>query len=611
MGEKLSRYINTNLRVDGTIEYSDGAGGFININLALGTYKIVADLTARDAIPSGDRMEGLRVLTLDKKETWVLFGGITNTDWYLVGFELNKESTSVDLEFYIDEIGGDDFTGDGSIGTPWATLDYALRVIPSNLVAGNITLICAAGDYHITDSMLEIISYFNLNNTLTILGSVTLVRDDFTATAAVPDGNPFKRLSTVTWSSENQYMGYCARYDNYAPDYSWGPILAHGLNDLSGSIVPDGFWIGAIYSYDTNIIFDSNKGFKALFGSSSLVFQRVNITFGIVDNVKIKQLGATALKFSESVINVPLNKVIAIDGNVDISKSLVLSNNTNKYSLNITRTNAAQFVKGGICNVSPATSSTAAIKLANVSMDICQIYIYGFAYGIEAQRQVTLAAKYGHWPVVFENCGAAFKLTASGFNYQFGEWYGVNRLFLYACNYLASLSGATDDICLNLDSPGRLNGDEPLEGWFVPVTGGLWQGNPTLLTAMRSKPFHYIDSYRRVSITYPGLYPENSLPDPYTLLNGGSDNIIVGDTAQNKVIFMNYTIYRGTDIETGSLILTNKNDTYINRQGTSNDDAGIIFTKNINGTEIRLGWQDVLATGDDSQLELSINRQMI
>lgn len=46
---------------------------------------VAADNTARDAIASGVRFEGLLVYVTSTKKMWQLQGGITNSDWYEAG----------------------------------------------------------------------------------------------------------------------------------------------------------------------------------------------------------------------------------------------------------------------------------------------------------------------------------------------------------------------------------------------------------------------------------------------------------------------------------------------------------------------------------------------
>ena len=48
-------------------------------------YKLtVADITARDAITTTERFEGLFCYVISTKENWQLQGGITNSDWVLM-----------------------------------------------------------------------------------------------------------------------------------------------------------------------------------------------------------------------------------------------------------------------------------------------------------------------------------------------------------------------------------------------------------------------------------------------------------------------------------------------------------------------------------------------
>jgi len=53
----------------------------------------VADLTARDAIPSGTRWEGMIVYVEDDTVHYTLKGGITNTDWAIVGGDALPDQT--------------------------------------------------------------------------------------------------------------------------------------------------------------------------------------------------------------------------------------------------------------------------------------------------------------------------------------------------------------------------------------------------------------------------------------------------------------------------------------------------------------------------------------
>lgn len=63
-----------------------------------GGFRVVADATARDAIDTNARVEGMVVRTVDDNKLWSLGAGLTNSDWTLASFVQGSEP--IDLEFY-------------------------------------------------------------------------------------------------------------------------------------------------------------------------------------------------------------------------------------------------------------------------------------------------------------------------------------------------------------------------------------------------------------------------------------------------------------------------------------------------------------------------------
>lgn len=58
-----------------------GSNFTVNTALPLDDRQQVADLTARDAISSARRWEGMKVYVLSEEKTYTLVAGITNSDW--------------------------------------------------------------------------------------------------------------------------------------------------------------------------------------------------------------------------------------------------------------------------------------------------------------------------------------------------------------------------------------------------------------------------------------------------------------------------------------------------------------------------------------------------
>lgn len=65
---------------------NDAPAPIARTNEILGSAKLVADLTARDAIPAHNRQEGMQAYVISSDTFFQLKGGILNTDWVLQDF---------------------------------------------------------------------------------------------------------------------------------------------------------------------------------------------------------------------------------------------------------------------------------------------------------------------------------------------------------------------------------------------------------------------------------------------------------------------------------------------------------------------------------------------
>ena len=95
-----------------------------------------------------------------------------------------------------------------------------------------------------------------------------------------------------------------------------------------------------------------------------------------------------------------------------------------------------------------------------------------------------------------------------------------------------------------------------------------------------------------------------------TLPDGGTSSSVVGDITLHAAVKIDYTLIRGTIVETGYLRLTNIADTAIYRRDENPTlvDAGISFTKSIVGDDITLGYTDTLVNGDDTEIKLVLTQ---
>lgn len=580
-------------------------------------YIVVANQTERNAIPFEDRKEGLLVVCIDTYGKYQLRDGITNSDWVYVGVYINKTEATENVIYYLNSIIGSDEDGDGSTINPWATINYSLTQTPSILTAGNLTLVCqAGGTYYIDGITQDLLAEYLINKQLVLQGEMYILRDDFTAKIADPNGNPYKKISTVTWSSDNEYIGYIVRHDNYAPDYEYSPMFPHNTTNVSTSLNAEGFWAGAIMGIESTLIFSDQKAFKQLVGSSIFKIEYFIVNPGITNkNLAIDNLSAVRLQFENCVINTPNNKSLKLANNIMLYKCIVITSNTDKDAIIIEETNKVQFSHVSIYNSNPADNSWNSIYIKKSDITFDKVYIYGFAYAIDYRRGSNLSIRYGHYPNIFENIGCVFRITTSNSIFDLGEWYGTNKIYIYDCNYLWALQGGTDRLYFVFPE-NRLVGDSiPNIQAFVPTTGGAWQGNPTLLTSLRNKPISYIDPLRQVSFYYKELYPEIEINQSKILTDNTTTDIIIGDTTQNKAIKINYQLERSTGARQGIIeILYHESALTINENNFDNgiievQDPALIFSTLFSTDKIIL--RAILnSSGNDADITYSIKRQM-
>jgi hypothetical protein len=95
-----------------------------------------------------------------------------------------------------------------------------------------------------------------------------------------------------------------------------------------------------------------------------------------------------------------------------------------------------------------------------------------------------------------------------------------------------------------------------------------------------------------------------------TLTNNSSGNIVIGSVLTDKCFFIEYELTRDGLAQIGQMKLTNMNDVYLSHNSEF-EDLGFVFTKNLNGNEIRIGWNDDVTTGTNGVLSLLIKKLLI
>jgi len=145
----------------------DAVGTWFELSAAsLGAFRVVADLTARDALPTAERQLGMRVYVRSTDEVYTLTGGLADTDWAepteSAGTRRLLNAAPLGADLYVDPAGGDDEDGDGTVGSPYATVLRAIRDI--GLVNDDAVTI------HITGGTAALPTPLDLLNNVTLCG---------------------------------------------------------------------------------------------------------------------------------------------------------------------------------------------------------------------------------------------------------------------------------------------------------------------------------------------------------------------------------------------------------------------------------------------------------
>jgi hypothetical protein len=90
---------------------------------------IVNSITDRNAIPAADRTDGDAVYVTELGQMFHLRGGITNADWA----GPSDWRTTANTNLYVNSGTGNDATGTGAVGAPYATITRAYKDVPSRI----------------------------------------------------------------------------------------------------------------------------------------------------------------------------------------------------------------------------------------------------------------------------------------------------------------------------------------------------------------------------------------------------------------------------------------------------------------------------------------------
>lgn len=199
----------TDLQVEGTIT----ATSFILLAIGGGqeipnqNYRIFDNIAGRDALPVGERVDGLLAHVKSPYSWYQLVGGIDNINW--VELNISRILAGGTLEFYLNGTGSDT-TGDGTVGNPYRQPLRAAQDVPKILSNTDIYFYFGAGANYVFDeafkSELGKTAYSACN--IFFIGTPEIVEAGVSMTEAVANKMLYNANKVGVTLTENQWRGY-------------------------------------------------------------------------------------------------------------------------------------------------------------------------------------------------------------------------------------------------------------------------------------------------------------------------------------------------------------------------------------------------------------------
>ena len=218
-----------------------------------GGWRQAADDAARDAIPASFRAEGMYVYVIATDMTYRLGAGLGNGDWTLASGGsgggitgdhpiLGNPSTTTELADFLDSnyrpviptatssytvyvtLAGNDTTGDGSIGAPYATIQRATQAVAAlNSGASTATVSLGAGSFDLPGVMEANFTNFqgttSVEDVLTVDAVIVSDNSDAIVIDVTSTGGPYaadelrSRLQIWTSGTSSGNEGWTYRND--------------------------------------------------------------------------------------------------------------------------------------------------------------------------------------------------------------------------------------------------------------------------------------------------------------------------------------------------------------------------------------------------------------
>ncbi|HLP86816.1 MAG TPA: hypothetical protein VK153_03005 [Candidatus Paceibacterota bacterium] len=520
--------------------------------------------------------------------------GEDNNTWGTVlneylSVEHNEDGTqkllteSVSRTIYVSAT-GDDTTGDGSELLPYLTIGKALSTIKKEIIAGvTITINVGAGTFTITQNDYSVISSIKGKGTLEFTGVISLVESGFTMGAAVANdafSHSVSGGSTGSWSA-NQWRYYLLKSGS-----NYYPITHNTTTTLSIAGTGTG---NEIYQIDSILDASAITTISTIESNMySLKFTYINFSFAGSPVLDGNSIIFTTCKFTST------GRILSSQNQITRSVGLYrCSFDGTKFSMN----GSDVVINNNYFNYSSNTPLLAINTLANTIEDSVfenDFVEHGSCIYVDKGGSLSSKATSTVYTKFINSAGplrySRMAITIDKFICPYDKMILVNCDHIFQ-NYNSSVIGNTDPIEM-LASYSNIYGT-------VNVS---WFGSPMY-------EFVNLSSGRNVQFT--GIvYPEFEQGLSSTLADNTTTQVIIGNKLQNRSIIIDYTITRGTTVETARLLINNDGTNLTLQEGTPLGDVGVTFAVNFNTNEIRLACT-LTSTGTAATLKYNATRVMI
>ncbi len=527
------------------------------------------------------------LLSFSQYGSIIKIGGDALTD------ALNEAETS-DKDIYIDAVDGNDNSGNGTSGNPYATLLKGIQVLKPVILNCDITFYLDSGNYNISDDFVKEFNKFRLilgrifiygNHSHPLVESISFAYNsangyfNYTAT---------KAGLTVT---ENEYQGKWVERTTLSEFY---PIAWHaaGTDNFAIHYVRNNrtqpTQIVELGATLTNTTGDENfMDFEPQSYVSGLIgIEKVNINAGGASNDIVLDAGQLFKAYrycnfecrSFFINSSSLSKNIALT----ISESMVTSTASSSYQMYWEKSSGynTRFRRFYV-DATEATTAGIRTKFSEF-MQIVGMYMYGSGSNIAIDYDDfgTLINNTDY--VTFNNFTSVFD-GVSG-SYVTGE--DLDKTELFNCT---NLFHSQFDYSSYFYIPDIFEGDA-----YNLLNGGN---------------LNFINPRKNVILDIAGTYPEieNNLSE--TLTDNSTTNFYVGDSVYNKSIVIDYTAERtGSGIESNTVVINNKLTTLaVGEKTLVGDDVGISFAVAYDSGLIQLQ-ATTTSTGNNVDFKYKVNR---